>query len=219
MALVDFMSVLHKKTQRDYLGRVNAVPKAEAARKAGQWAHDYWDGSRDTGYGGYKYDGRWRLVADQLVKHYGLKAGDKVLDVGCGKAFLLYDLMQAVPGLVVAGRDISTYGLAHAPEAVRPFLTPGCASELPYADKSFDLVISINTLHNLPCRLLERALREMERVGRQKYLCVESYRNEEEKVNLLYWQLTCLSFYSPDDWQWWFEHTGYSGDYSFIYFE
>src|SRR5262249_44881368 len=151
------------------------APKAEAARKAGQWGYDYWDGSRDTGYGGYKYDGRWRLVADQLVKHYSLKAGDKVLDVGCGKAFLLYDLMQAVPGLVVAGRDISTYGLAHAPEAVRPFLHAGCASELPYADKSFDLVISINTLHNLPCRLLERALQEMERVGRQKYLCVESY--------------------------------------------
>ena len=103
MAMVDFMSVLHKKTQRDYLGRVNAIPKAEAARKAGQWGFDYWDGSRDTGFGGYRYDGRWRLVADQLVAHYHLKPGDRVLDVGCGKAFLLYDLTQAVPGLEVAG--------------------------------------------------------------------------------------------------------------------
>ena len=219
MAYIDFISPLHKKTQRDYLARVNEFPKAEAAKLARLWGKDYWDGDRKVGYGGMRYDGRWRAVADLLVKHYGLKPGSKVLDVGCGKAFLLYDLTQAMPGLEVRGLDISEYGIANAKEEVRPFLQAGHANSLPFADKSFDLVISLNTFHNLQCFDLERALREMERVGKNKYLVVESYRNEEEKANLLYWQLTCESFYRPEAWEWWFKHAGYTGDHSFIYFE
>jgi protein-L-isoaspartate(D-aspartate) O-methyltransferase len=94
------------------------------------------------------------------------------------------------------------------------------AGELPFADQSFDLVISINTLHNLYCYDLDKALREIQRVGRRdKYVVVESYRNEEEKTNLLYWQLTCECFYTPLEWQWWFDRCGYTGDHSFIYFE
>jgi hypothetical protein len=104
MAYVDFLTVVHKATKRDYVARVTEYSKAEAAKAAKKWGYDYWDGSRHTGYGGYKYDGRWRKVADAMVAHYGLKGGDKVLDVGCGKAFLLYDLMQAVPGLEVPCR-------------------------------------------------------------------------------------------------------------------
>lgn len=220
MAYVDFVSALHQKTQRDYLARVTEFPKAEAARLARQWGKDYWDGDRRVGYGGMRYDGRWRVVADALAKHYGLKAGDRVLDVGCGKGFLLYDLTQAVPGLEVRGLDLSRYALEHAKEEVRPFLEVGHAKTLPFPDASFDLVLSINTLHNLYCYELDPALREIQRVGRQhRYVCVESYRTEEEKVNLLYWQLTCEGFYTPDEWAWWFRTCGYTGDWSFIYFE
>ena len=220
MAYVDFLSVVHKATPRDYLGRVNEFPKSEAARLAKRFDRDYWDGDRRVGYGGYRYDGRWRQVADALRDHYGLRAGQRVLDVGCGKAFLLYDLTQSMPGLEVAGIDVSSYAIEHAKEEVRPALRVGDAAALPFDDSSFDLVISINTLHNLRCFDLDRALREIERVGcGDKYVCVESYRNEEEKVNLLYWQLTCESFYSPEEWEWWFERCGYSGDHSFIYFE
>lgn len=220
MAYIDFISPLHKKTKRDYLGRVNEFPKAEAAKVACEFGKEYWDGDRKYGYGGYKYDGRWRAVADLLAQHYRLKAGDRVLDVGCGRAFLLYDLTQAVPGLQVSGIDVSQYGIETSKEEVRPFLKKADASKLPFPDHSFDLVISINALHNLPCEKLELALKEIERVGKKdKYLVVESFRNEEEKVNLLYWQLTCRSFYSPEDWAWWFKHTGYKGDHSFIYFE
>jgi ubiquinone/menaquinone biosynthesis C-methylase UbiE len=104
---------------------------------------------------------------------------------------------------------------------VRPFLQVGNAVELPFPDDSFDLVISINTFHNLYCYELDRALREIQRVSKKKhgYIVVESYRNEEEKANLLYWQLTCESFYTPKEWEWWYERCGYTGDYSFIYFE
>jgi protein-L-isoaspartate(D-aspartate) O-methyltransferase len=220
MAYVDFLSSIHKRTQRDYVGRVNELPKAEAAKVAKQFGREYWDGQRKYGYGGYRYDGRWRAVADAMREHYGLKAGDRVLDVGCGKGFLLYELTRSVPGIVVNGIDISAYAIEHAKEEVRLQLEVGDANSLPYPDDSFDLVISINTLHNLKVYDLERALREIERVGkRDKYICVESYRNEEEKVNLLYWQLTCESFYAPEEWEWWFERCGYTGDHSFIYFE
>jgi protein-L-isoaspartate(D-aspartate) O-methyltransferase len=220
MALVDFISVIHRSTTRDYLGRVNEFPKAEAAKVAKQFGREYWDGDRRFGYGGYTYDGRWRKVADAMRDYYRLEAGQRVLDVGCGKGFLLYDLTQSVPGIEVAGIDVSQYAVDHAKEEVRPYLQVGRASRLPFDDDSFDLVYSINTLHNQRCDELEQSLREIQRVGRRhKYICVESYRNEEEKVNLLYWQLTCESFYSPEEWQWWFDRCGYTGDHSFIYFE
>jgi SAM-dependent methyltransferase len=216
---LDFLSPLHKATQRDYLGRVNGFSKAKAAEIAKRFDYDYWDGERHLGYGGYHYDGRWRVVAEGLRDHYGLKAGQKVLDVGCGKGFLLYELTQAVPGLEVLGIDISDYALTHAKAEIQPFLQKANATDLPFADQQFDLVYSLNALHNLQCFDLDKALREMQRVGQNKYLVVESWRSEAEKANLLYWQLTCESFYSPEAWDWWFQQTGYTGDHSFIYFE
>ncbi len=220
MAYIDFISSLHQKTSRDYLARATEFPKAEAIKIAKQFGFDFWDGDRKFGYGGFIYDGRWQKVAESLIEHYGLKPGDRVLDVGCGKAFLLYDLMNCLPGLEVAGIDTSSYAIEHAPEDVKPYLQVGNANELPFDDSSFELIISINTLHNLHCYDLEKALREVERVSRRdKYIVVESYRNEEEKVNMMYWVLTGECFYSPEEWEWWFRHCGYIGDHSFIYFE
>ena len=220
MAMIDLVSSVHKQTKRDYVARVNEHPKAECAKVAKQFGRDYWDGDRKYGYGGYRYDGRWRPVAERIAKHYGLKRGDRVLDVGCGKAHLLYELTQAVPGLDVAGIDVSTYGMENAKEEVRPFLKVANATSLPFDDNSFDLVISLATLHNLYVFDLEKALREIERVGRgHAYVMVESYRTEEEKANLLYWQLTCESFFTPQEWEWVFRRFGYTGDWSYIFFE
>lgn len=220
MAYVDFLSSVHKRTNRDYLARVNEFPKAKAIKIAKQYGYDYWDGDRKFGYGGYKYDGRWRKVAEDMAKYYSLKAGDKILDIGCGKGFLLYEFTQVVPGVNVHGIDISGYAIEHSKEEVRPFLRIGDAKLLPYNDKSFDLVISINTLHNLYCYDLVAALKEIERVGRKnKYIVVESYRNEEEKVNMMYWVLTGECFFSVKEWEWIYDLAGYKGDHSFIYFE
>jgi cyclopropane fatty-acyl-phospholipid synthase-like methyltransferase len=216
---IDFTQTLHASTARDYVARVVEHDKAESAAVAQRYDVEYWDGERRYGYGGYRYDGRWLPVAEAMVQHYGLAAGNRVLDVGCGKGFLLYELTRAVPGVEVAGIDVSAYALAHAKEEVAPQLIAGSADALPYADAAFDLVISLGTLHNLGVAALFSALREIERVSRgAAYVMVESYRNEREKANLLYWQLTCRSFYSVEDWEWIFREAGYRGDYGFIFF-
>ena len=223
MAKVDFMSVLHKSTQRDYLARVNDpdFPKAKAAQLAKQFDFDYWDGDRRICYGGYRYlEGRWEKVVRAMADHYQLPAKPKILDIGCGKGFLLYDFLKVIPGAEVYGIDMSSYAIANSKREIRDRLQVGSATSLPWPDNYFDLVISINTLHCLHAYQLDLSLREIERVGKSnKYICVESWRNESEKANLLYWQVTCEAFNTPESWNWWFEQTGYSGDYSFIYFE
>lgn len=220
MGQVDFISKLHQSSKRDYLARVIRDDKAECATVAKKFAEDYWDGDRKYGYGGYRYDGRWWVVAEAMAEYYHLKPGQKVLDVGCGKAFLLYELTRVVPGLEVAGIDVSQYAIDHAKEEVRPYLVQGLAQELPFTGQSFDLVYSITTLHNLFIYDLKKAVQQINRVSRNNsYIVVESYRNEREKANLLYWQLTCEAFFSVPEWEWLYQEWGYQGDYSFIYFE
>lgn len=219
MTYQQFVTANHTSTKRDYLARVTERDKAEVAELAIQYGYDYWDGSRQTGYGGYTYDGRWRKVADAMIERYGIKPGMRILDVGCGKGFLLHDFLCACPGVEVAGIDISSYALEHAMESVKPFIQLGSAAQLPWPDDHFDLIVSINALHNLYLYDLWSAFKEVERVCRGgKYICVEAYRNEREKANLLYWQLTCRAFHTPDEWEWIYQQTGYTGDHEYIFF-
>lgn len=218
--LIDFMNEQHNSTKRDYVARVVNYNKAECAKIAKLFGQDYWDGERQYGYGGYSYDGRWRNVANKIAKHYNLQAGQKVLDVGCGKAYLLYELTKVVPGLELCGIDISNYGIENAKLEMKPYLQQGSAVKLPFADNSFDLVLSLGTLHNLYLFDLVRAIREVERVSKKNsYIMVESYRNEEEKANLLYWQLTCEAFFNVEEWAWLYQQNCYTGDYGFIFFQ
>ncbi len=149
MAVIDFIGALHNRTKRDYVGRVTAYDKAACAEIAKQYGADYWDGERQYGYGGYSYDGRWRTVADAMVEHYGIKHGDKILDIGCGKGYLLYEFTKSMPGVEVAGIDISQYAVNNAKAEVKPFMQTCSCVELPFNDNSFDFVVSLGTFHNL----------------------------------------------------------------------
>jgi SAM-dependent methyltransferase len=217
--LLNVVNQLHRRTARDYVGRMTD-DKVHCSEVARRFDRDYWDGDRRYGYGGYRYDGRWSVVARQLADVYSLPADARILDVGCGRGFLLHEFTRILPRCTVAGFDVSEYGLATAKEELRDRLFAHRAQDpYPFADRSFDLVISVNALHNLPVRECAAALAEMERVAANKYLVVESYRTPEELFNLQCWALTCESFFRPESWAWLFETAGYTGDYEFIYFE
>lgn len=218
--LLNIVTPLHKLTKRDYIGRM-MDEKVQCMLKAKEYKSDYWDGDRRYGYGGYRFiEGRWKPVAEALIDIYGLKRDAEILDVGCGKAHLLYELKQLLPDARIAGFDISRHGLAEAKDEVRPQLFRYRAQDkYPYGDKHFDLVISLGCLHNLRLFELQAAVQEIERVGRQKYIMVESYRNEQEQFNLQCWALTAEAFFDMAAWIWLYQHFGYTGDYEFIYFE
>jgi SAM-dependent methyltransferase len=217
--LLDIVTPLHKRTKRDYLARM-IDDKVHCMVKAKQYEYDYWDGDRRYGYGGYKYDGRWKVAAERFIDHYKLGPTARILDVGCGKAHLLHELKLLLPQAEVCGFDISQHGLADAPEAIRPALFRYRAQDkYPFGDDQFDLVISLGCLHNLRLFELQTAVSEIERVGRQKYIMLESYRSELELFNLECWALTCESFFDTAEWIWLYTHYGYTGDYEFIYFE
>lgn len=202
----------HPRANRDYEARARKSP--EDIRVAKQFGLEYFDGPRSQGYGGYVYDGRWRPVAERLRDRYGLPGDAAILDVGCAKGFLLHDFRELMPDATLAGIDISEYAISTAMEDVKPFLTVGSADELPYPDSSFDLVVSINSIHNLPPERCKRALGEIERVSRaHAYVTVDAWRNEEERENLMKWILTAETYMHVDDWKRVFEEVGYEGDY------
>lgn len=216
--LRNFITPLHTRTKRDYLARM-VDEKVHCMLKAKEYEADYWDGDRRYGYGGYSYrPGYWKPVAEAMIAAYGLGPGARVLDVGCGKAYLLYELHLL--GMEVRGFDISRHGLDGAMPEIRDNLFLHRAQDpYPFEDDAFDLVISATTLHNLKIFDLKEALKEIERVGRNGFICVESYRNEQELFNLQCWALTCESFFNKSEWEWVYNHFGYTGDFEFIYFE
>ena len=166
--LVNYVTPLHQATSRAYIDRM-VDEKVHCMLKAKEYEADYWDGDRRYGYGGYNYlPGRWKPVAEALIKNYNLTNDSSVLEVGCGKAYLLYEMKLLLPGLTVVGFDISKHGLADAKEEIRDSLFIHQAQDpYPFEDNEFDLVISLGCFHNLRIFELQTALAETERVGEQ----------------------------------------------------
>lgn len=187
----------------------------EHRKIARRFGREYFDGERLFGYGGYSYHPRfWQQTVRRFRDYYQLDGHANVLDVGCAKGYMLHDFKELMPDMTVAGIDISEYAIEHAMETVKPFLRVSNARELPYEDKSFDLVISINTVHNLPPADCKQALREIQRVTRgHAFVIMDAWRTEEEKERLLKWNLTALTYMHVDDWKKLFKEVGYKGDY------
>ena len=202
----------YPKAKRNVKARLDN--KEENRRIALQFGKEYFDGTREQGYGGYRYDGRWLPIAEDLVRHFGLSAGNRVLDVGCGKGFLVKDLMKVCPGLEAFGIDISEYAVMNCEPEVAGRLQVGNAMHLPFPDNSFAAVISINTIHNLERAGCIQALREMQRLAPGKgYVQVDAYRNPAERQIFEDWMLTAKTYGMPADWRDILHEASYTGDY------
>lgn len=226
MKEINFLETLHSNTHRNYLERANLPDRPECMRVASKYGVDYWDGDRKHGYGGYKDDGRWKPVAEAFIAHYCLGFIDTILDIGCGKGYLLTELQRLLDKSMSInnfagyyGCDISQYAINEAERGFAGFSRQNIIYKLPYKNDIADFLYSINVLHNLGYADLKLAIREIVRVMKDKaWICVESFRTEEEKCNLLNWALTAQSYYSPDDWKNILGDNGYTGDVGFVYF-
>jgi len=195
---------------------LSARQRAQASNRdlAKKFGFEYFDGSREQGYGGYRYDGRWRPIARDIAAHFALQAGDRVLDIGCAKGFLMRDLIEAVPGSEVWGLEISQYAIEHCHADAQHRIVRGTAQYLPFASDSFAAVLCINVVHNLERDACVAALREIQRVsGGRAYVQVDAYRDDSERDNFLDWVLTAQTYGKPDLWLDLFREAGYTGDY------
>jgi len=212
MAEVNLLARL-PKTKRNIQKRAEAKDPAVIAM-AKQYGEMYFDGPREYGYGGYKYDGRWIPVAEDIVKHFNLKPGDRLLDVGCAKGFLVKDLLTVCPGLEVFGLDVSLYALMQCEPEVVGRLHLGTAEKLPFPDKSFDCVLSLNTVHNFPRPRATKVMQEIQRVsGGRAFVQVDSYHAPEQREIFESWVLTAEFHDYTAGWIKLFKEAGYTGDW------
>ena len=204
----------YPQARRDVSGR-GASKTEEDRRIARQFGKEFFDGSRDQGYGGFSYHSRfWEPVIPTFQEHWGLVAGDSVLDVGCAKGFMLYDMQRLVPGIKVCGLDISKYAIENAKSEVKQFCEVGNATDLPFEDNSFDVVISVTTLHNLEGDELVKGFQEIERVSKRgSFITVDAYENDDQKERMHAWNLTAKTVMHVDEWKKFFKDVGYTGDY------
>jgi len=184
------------------------------SRKFGK---EYFDGERKHGYGGFSYHPRfWTETVKLFKEYYKLQENSQILDIGCGKGFMIKDFLTLLPKARIEGIDISEYAIEHAHPDVKDYVSIADATKLPYVNNQFDLVISINTIHNLDRNGCIKALQEIERVGKgNSFVMVDGWQNESERVALESWVLTAKTMMSKSDWISLFKEAGYSGDYWF----
>ena len=204
----------YPKTKRD-LKKRSANRTEEDRLIARKFDKDFFDGERKHGYGGFNYNPiYWKKVVEDICKYYNLKGVESILDVGCGKGFMLYDFLQFSKNFSVKGVDISSYAIDNSKPEVKKFLSVGNAKKLNFDDNSFDFVISINTIHNLEGDDLNTSIKEIERVGKSnKFIIVDAYSNDQEKKDLNDWNLTAKTILHTDEWVNLFNKCGYTGDY------
>ncbi len=177
---------------------------------------EYYDGDRNNGYGGFRYDGRWASVAQNMFKEYGLTEHCAVLQIGCEKGFLLHDFNQLYPNMKIRGTDISSYAIDNAMPSVKPFITKASFTRLPFNDQEFDLVIAIGVVYTMNLADAIECLKEIQRVGKGKsFITLAAYRTEEELKLFRWWTVLGTTVLHEDEWVEVLKHIGYTGDYKF----
>ena len=219
-SLKRYMQKTHNSTNRNYVERM-INEKVKCMIEAKKYSKNYWDGNRKYGYGGYKFiPNYWKPLAKKLIKDYRLSRKSKVLDIGCGKGYLLYEIKKIIPEIIIVGIDISNYAIKNSHPEIRKYLQITDARKaLSFKNKYFDLTISLATFHNFKNNELEIAIKEVSRISKSSYIMVESFRNDKELFNLQCWALTANTFLDSNEWSYLFKKLNYMGDYEFIYFK
>ena len=214
-----YVNYRHKKTKRNYIRRM-VDDKVYCMKIAKKYGKDYWDGDRRYGYGGYKYIENYHTyLAKKLIVDYNLNSNSKILDIGCGKGYLIYEISKILNSKKVFGCDFSRYAISDAKKEIKnKIFHHDARKKFKFKSNEFDFVFSNTTLHNFKLPDLFNALKEIERISKKKYICVESYRNEKEQFGVQCWALTAETIIDKVAWKWLFQMTNYTGDYEFIYF-
>ena len=216
--LINLITSNHKRTKRNYLQRMTNS-KVKSMKISKKYSFDYWDGKRSYGYGGYKYDGRWQAIAKKIIKKYKLTKNSRVLDIGCGKGHLVYELSKILNSKKIIGLDISKYGIKNSPRRIRNQLKVFDArKKINFKKNYFDLVVSINLIHNFSISEIFQLLKNIVHISKKSFISTESYRNNQELFNLQCWALTADSFFSEYEWRWILKQNKYFRDYELIYF-
>jgi len=206
----------YPKIKRNIEDRLSNITEEDRA-KAREFEKDFFDGDRRYGYGGYKYDGRWVPVVKDFIEFYNLTSSSSILDIGAGKGFMIKDFLDYLPGADIRGIDISNYAIENSMKEVKKFMSVGNANKLNFEDNSFDLVISINTVHNLQLEECKNSLKEISRVSKKNsFIIVDSWNNDEDEKRMKAWNLTALTYMSSKDWISLFEDVGYTGDFDWF---
>lgn len=216
MTHITYLMRNYPKIKRNISDRKSNITDQDR-QKARNFGKDFFDGERRYGYGGYKYDGRWIPVVKDFIDYYNLDNSSSILDIGAGKGFMIKDFKDALPNSYVRGIDISEYSVQNSMQEIKDFMSVGNAKKLEFDDKSFDLVISINTVHNLPLEECKFALKEISRVSKKhSFIIVDSWNNKDEEFRMKSWNLTALTYMSADNWKKLFREVGYEGDYDWF---
>ena len=204
----------YPKAKRNLSQRVKLKTSKDRniARKFGK---EFFDGERKHGYGGFYYNPKfWSNVIPDFKRHWNLNKKSSILDVGCAKGFMLFDIKKQIPGIKVRGIDVSKYAIKNSKKEVKKYLKVANAKKLPFKNSSYDIVISINTVHNLPLEQCKKAILEIQRVSKKNsFITVDAYRNSKEKKRMYAWNLTAKTILSVNSWKKLFKEIGYKGEY------
>ena len=215
-----FITKVHNSTKRNYIERM-INDKIHCMKIAKKYSFDYWDGNRKYGYGGYRFiPGRWTNIAKKIIKDYKLNNKSSILDLGCGKGYLLYEIKHILPNIKILGLDYSKYAIINSKKEIKKYLkVRDIRKKFSFKKNQFDLVLSLGALHNFELSDLMKTIKEINRIGKKKYIMVEAYRNDTEQFNLQCWALTCQTFLSKREWINLYKYLNYNGDFEFIYFK
>ena len=220
MLIKKFWKLYPKTKNRNKVALARVKINKRKRTRIKKFGKEYFDSKREYGYGGYYYNKKFfRRIAKAFISHYKLNNNSKILDVGCAKGFLMYDIKYFLPKAEVRGIDISKYCKQKSIKSVKKYIKVASCDKIPFKENYFDFVVSISTIHNLAEKKIPKAFKELLRVGKKKFFVrLKAHENFKEKKFIDDWNIVAKSNLSKKQWLKLFKRVKYKGDYDFSKF-